>query len=512
MKKYLICIFKAFVVFISALLIMYASEVNAQDLVPTRPNVPLYNYFCTWAVQNYLYGQDRNSINLDSIILNNNAAGLMNEKLLTHTEGWLNFYKKVHGDLVFLLDEGYNTNEKDAMEIDPVKFASLKGSPADRQIQLSKLVLKYGWGKLGFWSRGIKSVPEARERVIWAKNAGIGYWKIDGGDEKCIYDSLRNLIYPELVIEHANWPGITVFNNGPNGSLMADYGAKMVNFLEKTDVVRIYDIDQPMGQITGLARVAGLLAIANGDKKAKAVINCEDLVTVGAVLGCSYGIFRFPTTGKRPQDDPDIFNAGPRKTKKCMDEVIRAVRWQRIAPPFASGAVPVIVDSILLTDKMTIKKGDTWDIHIQSPLIQSAPARISRGLPLPEVKANGNIPFVIISKNPNGAVTIATLGRFSDSEGYKTPTADISVQIGAVPNYIGVFGYYKTLVLEFSTSLINKRILAQDLAGNKSVDITNKVVIKDKQLILTGNLISLIGLNNATPGDLSDPGLVIAIH
>ncbi len=503
----------AFLIFISASLLINVTKVTAQNLVPAKAKGPLYNYFCTWAAQNYLYDSGRASINMDSVILNNNAFGLMNERWLTGKEGWLNFYKKVHSDLIFLLDEGYNTKAKDGMEIDPSKFPSLKGSPAERQIQLSKLVLRYGWGKLGLWSRGIESIPETRERVMWAKNAGVGYWKIDGGDEKCIYDSLRNLIYPELVIEHAIWPGVTVFNNGPNGSLMAGYGADRVNFLENTDVVRIYDIDQPIGQITGLARVAGLLAVSNGDKKAKAIINCEDLVTVGAGLGCSYGIFRFPITGKRPQGDPDIFNAGPRQTKKRMDEVVRAVRWQRIAPPFASNAEPVIIDNILLTDQMTIKKGETWDIHIPSPLIQSAPARITRGLPLPEVKSDdGYLPFVIASKNPDGAVTIATLGRFSDANGYQTPPANISLQIGAIPNFIGVFGYYKSLILHFKTSLKNKRILGQDLAGNKAIDITHQVIIGNNELILSGSLISKIGLHNATPGDLSDPGLVIAIR
>jgi hypothetical protein len=276
-------------------------------------------------------------------------------------------------------------------------------------------------------------------------------------------------------------------------------------------VVRIYDIDQPMRDITGLARVVGLLAVANGDNKAKAVISCEDLVTVGAALGCSYGIFRFPLMGKRPQGDPDIFCAGPRQIKKCMDEVVRAVRWQRIAPPFSAGKQTVLIDTVLLTNQLTIKKGDSFDTNIPTPLIQSAPARVTRGLPLPLVKAEGDLPFVIASKNPTGAVSIATMGRFSDAFGYKIPLADISFQIGAIPNAIGVFGKYKTLELNFDSSLDNKRILAQDLAGDKAVDITNQVSIKGKKLVLSGKLISQIGLKDSTPGDLSDPGMIIVI-
>ena len=503
---------KRSLIIVNALLMICCLKAQGQDLIPAKPPGRLYNYFCTWAAQNYLYGWGKDPINLDSVISHNNAAGLMNERLLTGNDGWLNFYKKVHSDLIFLFDEGYNTKEQDAMEIDPEKFPSLHGSPAERQIQLAQLISKYGWGKLGFWSRNIKPLPEAIERLIWAKNAGVGYWKIDGGDEKCQYDSLRDIYYPQLVIEHGRWPGVSVFNNGRNGGLMTGYGTSRLYFLEHTDVIRIYDIDQPIGEITGLARIAGLLATANGDKKAKAIINCEDLVTVGAALGCSYGIFRFPVTGKRSQGDPDIFNAGPRQTKKRMDDVIRAVRWQRIAPPFSSGAEPVNIDTASLTDKMTIRKGETWDMHIPSPLTQSAPARISRGLPLAKVKALGKVPFVIASKNPNGAVSIATLGRFSDAEGYTTPLADVFQEVGAIPKFIGVFGYYKILTLHFNATLKNKRILAQDIAGDKASDITSKVTIKGNDLIITGDLIKQVGLNSASPGDVSDPGLVIAIR
>ena len=511
MRKYIFKAKRSLFIAIWMFSVMQVTSLNAQNLIPDKPLGTLYNYYCTWAIQNYLYGWGKPTLTLDSVLWYNGANARMNEKYLTGDDSWLHFYKRIHGDLIFLFDDGYNTPAKDGMEIDQKKFPSLKGNPAERQKQLCDLVKKEGWATVGLWSRGIKSISEARERILWSKYAKIGYWKVDGGDDKCIYDSLRNILYPELIIEHAIWPGVNVANNGPKGSLMADYGSKRVYFLEHTDVVRIYDIDQPMGQVTGLARVAGLLAVANGNNKAKAVINCEDLVTVGAALGCSYGIFRFPVTGKRPQGDPDIFNAGPRQTKKRIDEVVRAVRWQRIAPPFSAGKQPVIVDTALLTDQMTIKKGESWDINIPGLLIQSAPARITRGLPLPIVKADGEIPFVIASRHPNGAVSIATLGRHSDSYGYKIPLADISFQIGVVPIAIGIFGYYKSLALNFNDSMENRRILAQDLAGDKAVDITNKVSIKGRQIVLSGNLISQTGLRDATPGDVSDPGLIIVI-
>ncbi len=254
-----------------------------------------------------------------------------------------------------------------------------------------------------------------------------------------------------------------------------------------------------------------MLEISNGNPKAKAIINCEDLATLGAALGCSFGIFRFPITGKRPQGDPDIFNAGLRKQKKRMDEVTRSVRWHRIALPFPANAQPVLVDSVLLSDKMTIKKGETWDWDLQSPLIQSAPARITRGLPLPIVVAKGDVPFVVAARYPNEAVSVGTFGRFSDKEGYKFPMADITQKLGKVPPAIGIFGQYKSLTFTFDKSIEGKKVLAQDLAGSKATDVTKQVSIKGNTLMLPGSLIARIGLQASTPGDLSDPGLIIVI-
>ena len=142
-----IMIRRELIIIVSIFLIINYSKVNAQNLIPAKPPGRLYNYFCTWGAQNYLYGWGKDAVNLDSVISNNNAGGLMNERLLTGNDGWLNFYKRVHGDLIFLFDEGYNTKEKDAMEIDPAKFPSFNGTPQERQKKISRLHCKsrLGW-------------------------------------------------------------------------------------------------------------------------------------------------------------------------------------------------------------------------------------------------------------------------------------------------------------------------------------------------------------------------------
>lgn len=483
---------------------------NSQNLIPDSPVLPIYNYYNTWAAQNYSFGRGEENGPTS-------AQDALNEKwLIGKEESCLDFYPKVRRDLVFVIDHGYNSRDWSIIEIDSVKFPSFGNTQVERLKNLSDTVKARGWYKLGLWLRNHEDpVPEdkIRKNLNWAKEADLGYFKIDDGDERCDYDSLRSLIYPNLVIEHikSTYPIETVYNKGPGGSLRPEFIPKMKHLLEKAEVVRIYDIDQPLRQVTGLARIAGFLKLENTDPKAKAIINCEDIITPAAALGCSFGIFRFPITGKRPNGDPDLFNSGPQNPKKCMDEVVRAARWQRIAPPFGIGKMPVMIDTVLLSDTLTVLSGESWDKNIPQPLIQAAPARVSRGLTLPVVKAVGAAPYVVAAKNPNGAVSIATLGRFSDKNKYYVPLADVALDVGTIPSAIGIFGEYKSLTLLFSKKLTKKQVLAQDLAGDVSVDITTQVIINKKQLVIPGSLISKIGLKDGQIGDLSPPGLVIVI-
>jgi len=127
----------------------------------------------------------------------------------------------------------------------------------------------------------------------------------------------------------------------------------------------------------------------------------------------------------------------------------------------------------------------------------------------------GELPFVVASRNPNGALTIATLGRTICTDPtdrkYWTPLADITLVAGKLAGPIGIFGHYKTLSLTFDVPLIGHTILAQDILDNQAKDITVQVRIDGNTLTLPGKLIDQIGLEKATPGDKSDPGLVISI-
>ena len=56
------------------------------------------------------------------------------------------------------------------------------------------------------------------------------------------------------------------------------------------------------------------------------------------------------------------------------------------------------------------------------------------------------------------------------------------------------------------------QVLAQDLAGDIPEDITRLVHVSGDHVMIPGAVIDRVGRNAATPGDKSDPGLVLVIR
>ena len=99
---------------------------------------------------------------------------------------------------------------------------------------------------------------------------------------------------------------------------------------------------------------------------------------------------------------------------------------------------------------------------------QGAPACIARNISLPEVKAKGEKPFVFATRFPNGAVAIAAQERTQVGNGWYMPASDVTLSVSDAPGPYGVFGYFDNLTLVFDNALHDKRILAQDLAGEEA--------------------------------------------
>lgn len=487
-----------------------------RSLVPAQLSIAP-NYWCTWAAQNYMYGHNLSALDprvLEGDSGSNLAHSAMRDQVLFGDAGWAkSFYAQVRGDLFLLLDDGWQVGGTSTFVLDPAKFPRFAGSPLDRLAQLNQAVEAAGWRGAALWCRNTPGGDADRRLEILSQSAGIRYWKVDMGDTQFNLVRLRDQTHAPLTFEH-------VHGEMPvNGEWSVDgrfekqrWGSPRIEILKHTDVYRTYDVTSILSLPTTLDRVAQMLMAAQGHSEVHGLLNVEDEVYVAAVLGCTMGIMRHPLTGMRPGKDVDLFFNGPRQAKRRMDEVVRAVRWQRIAPPFSPGYGSIEISGEVLTDSWTFERGQTWQREIIGQTVrQGAPARLARGIALPEVTAQGEKPFLYAARFPNGAVAIGAQERTHDGNAWIMPACDVSLFVSDAPGPFGVFGSFGSLTLIFDRLLRRKQIMAQDLAGDEAIDITNRVSLRGDRLHIPGEVIRSAGLSGRTEGDLSAPGLVIAM-
>lgn len=505
----------------------------AEDLIPTTPcTAP--NYWCTWSIQNYTYGQGVKTLDpkeLEGYTGAEHAIEAINETNLFGPSGWATtFFPRVRGDLYLLCDNGLCRHDSIFFLVDESKFPFIAGLDGrDRLRKLNEQTRALGWRGAAIWCTHPATNDDAATKMMqWSRYAGIAYWKIDRGDDDFNLMRIANSLCPGIMLEHA--VGLAPLNGdwrrggvGRFGKIQPD--SQDARILEHSDVLRTYDVTPALSLPTTLDRVAEALRYEN-HHPVHALINVEDEVYLAATLGCTMGIMRHPLIGLRPDGDPDLFFNCPRQCKRRMDEVVRALHWQRLASPFvsysnetnAAGQSHVrgmtAIDDKILVASWTFKRGETWLADaIGKTVRQGAPARVSRGLPLPEVHSeDGPPPFVIDGRFPNGAVAVAVQGRTTEGRNWIFTPTDVTVTVGATRGPFGIFGHYHSLTLRFDAPLGHVRILAQDLAGDQAEDISKKVTIKDNELTLSGALIERVGLESASKGDTSDPGLVLVIR
>jgi len=468
------------------------------NLVPRRAS-EAPDYFCTWNIQGY-------ACNYSGVP---GTRALINEANLFGS--WLDFYPSVRKDLLFVMDDSWDvpaSNDERALgrlQLDEGKFPRFHGDASSRLAGLTKAVKAKGWRGLGGWVCAQESplLPQKPLREYWAdrlrelSKGGMAYLKVDWGkhsedvDWRHMLAELRPECCPNTVIEAALVPGAIRF----------------------ADTYRTYDVETIISAPTTLSRISVLLASAFA-KDSPTILNCEDEVYIGAALGCAYGVMRHPLAGPLPDGRQDfVFPPTCRDLKHRMDEVVRAVRWHRIAPPFAVGKASYLRSSAELADHWTMKDGESWiNRPAGSVAPASAPAVIARGTALPTVQCDEpEPPFIAAAHYPNGCLSVATIGRALDRV-YRTPLAEVHIKGASVRHPIGVFGHYKTLSIEFDNLTKPKAIWAQDLASDRSENILDRVQIRDNVLTVPGSLIDQIGLAAGHPGDLSDPGLVLLIQ
>lgn len=485
------------------------------NLIPDIQN-STPDYYCTWQTQ--LYASCDGKPEGQRAIIDENSL-FNNQK----PYGWAYFYPDIRKNLYLVMDDSWDVPirgyfgrpQHGSMVLEPEKFPNFADTdnPQKAFKDLADKIKHSGWKGLGLWvcaqeeSEHFKGKSQEEywtERLKWCENAGISYWKVDWGVHarepkfREWLTALAHKVAPNVIIESALVPEVI-----PN-----------------SDVFRTYDVPAIMSVPMTLAKLSEMLMFTaeNGNS---ALLNCEDEAYIGAALGLCVGIMRHPYKGAFTNGKPDMsFPEVHRNLKTKIDEVTRAVNWHKIAPAFSVDKELTFISKTILSDNWTIENMEaeleSWwpqalgmDDNIKS-IEKSAPSAISRNMPLPKICAKGtDIPYVVCSKNPNGAVSIATLGR-TDKREWFTPRADIEIE-GFVSDTFGIFGEYNSLAIKSSLNLQKYKFMAQDLAGTFAYDITEDVILTENSFILSGKLIEKIGNCARKEGDTSEAGLVLKL-
>ncbi len=492
---------------------MKKTEIN---LIPDTVN-PSPDYYCTWQTQLYATCDGKPAA----------QRAIITEKSLFAEEkpfGWAYFYEKARQDLFIVMDDSWDVPLNGdrafygSLLLNSEKFPSyaVNNTNPEALKYLTERIKELGWKGLGGWVCAQEpaffegDIEEYwSQRLIEMQESGFAYWKVDWGKKaqnltfrKMLTDMART-IAPELIIEHAMTKEI----------------------IPESDVFRTYDVPAIMSIPMTMQKIMELSDTPAPTDANKGLINCEDEVYAAAAGGFTMGVMRHPYAGPFVNNLPDpSFPTLHRNLKSKMYEVIRAARWHRIAPAFAMDKDHIEISTETLCDtwKFVAKNEEIEEWWFNMPAIaehldsennilsKTAPACIARNTRLPEMKTDkdGNIPYCIASRNPNGVFSVATLGRTIDRN-YFIPKCDVTIHVED-SNMIGVFGEYDHLIIQTDLSNI-KQILMQDLADENAFDVTNEVMISDKQIIIPGSLISSVGTNSQPEEDTSEPGVVIKI-
>lgn len=478
------------------------------DIVNTSPD-----YYCTWQTQLYasnnLGVQAQRDIMTENFIFDN-----------TFPNGCADFFRDARRDLIFVLDDSWDVplgaepKKSDmfgSLILNDERFPSYANQNTENKVAMKKLsddLKKKGWKGVGGWVCAQKA-PRYNDicteeyyciRLKEADFAGWLYWKVDWGSQA--HKKEYRLLITNFAHKFAT-------NLSINNAIIKE-------IIPQCDVYRTYDVPAIMSIPMKMDKLSRDLAY-DAAEDYRALIDCEDEVYLAVALGCTFGVMRHPMQGNLPSGAPDSsFPNLHRNIKTKIDEVTRAVRWHRVAPAFSVNGSDTYISQNILTDTWYVENQaeeieDWWKFVDGDVIEKSAPAIISRGIALPTVipDMNGDTPFVVAAKNPNGAVSVATLGRTKHRD-WTNPLCDIVIDAKNATLF-GVFGYYSSLEIHTSAVNLNSRIFAQDLLTDFAFDITDDVDIVGGCIKISGELITEIGTYGATQGDTSEPGMILRI-
>ena len=436
------------------------------NFVPDKVN-PSPDYYCTWQTQLYATSDGKP-------IGQRKCIGEHSLFAPEKPYGWAYFHPDARKDLFLIMDDSWDvpldgdSRYYGSLQLDPEKFpdSASHGFPLKH---LTDRILQNGWKGLGGWVCAQESplFPAASVEDYWiarmqqAQSAGFSYWKVDWGEKatdaqfRKMLTALAKQYAPDLHIEHAMTPEI----------------------IPEIDSFRTYDVPAIGSIPMTMKKLADLANMSPTAENRTGLINCEDEVYMAAAGGYTMGVMRHPYAGNLPDGRADMsFPAIHRNLKTKMFEVVRAVRWHRIAPAFDTGCGITHISSRQLTDTWHFENYDeeieNWWLSMplkeqidHDILTLTAPASIARNTQLPDVAADpyGLIPYTLCSHNPNGTYSIMTAGR-TLNRSYFIPRCSITAEISNAET-IGIFGEYQSLTLRFDGPAPAK-VFMQDLSDD----------------------------------------------
>ena len=483
------------------------------------------NYYCTWKAQGAWRTQ------------NSHSAQEMRDRIdadfLFGADGVLPALpEEVRSELIVVLDDGWDVARGTLHESnsdcgrfgslipDGGKFPALAAlEPQERLRALSEQVKALGYAGLGLWvpanyyQEDPSASREARlrgaadfwtERGKWCAYADIRYLKVDWGwhgrdiEYRELMTETVKKYSPGTLMEHVVGVFDMPYDPAPevqNAPAFRDFQELARRTAAVSDVYRTYDVVDTLATATTLMRVA---AFFDGTLTAKdgllGLVNVEDEVLIGAALGMTVGVMRY---------------AGQPR----FNEVIKALRWQKLAPPFRAESGQLVCSKELLCDRFFFDTApEVWPYVGQKTIAQYAPARMARCAPLAEVSAlsEEQTPFVLTSRNPlTGAYTVAALPRTAPGRYKYRADAEITVREVHTASPLGVFGSFGLLRAFFDKSLAGKRVLARDLLTDAVQDITPQVRCEDCTLLLDGAAAKTF--TPAQNGDESEAAFVLTV-
>lgn len=471
------------------------------------------NYMCTFHQQ---------AVVAKKLGLKGRKASHLRDALNSETLfGEENYYhpisRELRSNLIFLLDDGWDVpygtpNDPDhlamfgSVEPDEEKFAEFGNTALERLCGISKKVKELGYAGLGLWIApqqvGETEYDPYAARLYWeerakmSQQAGVLYWKVDWGMHasdveyhRMISEAMQKYA-PDVMVEHS--VGELPYTQLHEEGFVAIRQAKVKKQMAFCDAYRTYDISQPFDDVCTLQRSSEALAQTDiSNPKGLGLVNAEGQSYIAAALGLTIGIMLYD-----------------KETQACLN-------WHRLAPPFSVHGSTFVCSEQLLEDSMFMDTEPVrWLRCAGRFLTETAPAIMARNCPLPEVKKLGeHQPFVAAAKNPvTSAYSIATFRRTIDPNPKMICLADVTAHEVDICASIGVFGYFNSLTLEFTTAIPeNCRILVQDLIAETPMDVTDQVKIDGSKLMLDGKLLRYWGKSGRGDQDTSDPSLVMKL-